>query len=197
MKLKTPFLFLTVCFFALSSPAQSSYRDSLMNYQHHYKKDLYAIIKKDTAYVKFYPVDSSYRIVARVKKLYEQNFFPMATSDNKAHEAIKYAALQFNLHGKEYTLFAYQLSFLMSSAEHKNNFFIPFTDGTSGIDSYSGGKYIDFVTGDISADNILVIDFNRSYNPYCAFKKGYSCPIPPKENSLPVAIWAGEMDFYK
>ncbi len=174
-----------------------SYNDSIMNYQYNYKKELYPIIKKDTAYVKFYTIDPSYRVIASVEKLHGQQFFPMATSDGKAHQAIKYAVIKFNLHGKEYTLFAYQLSFLLSSKEHKENFFTPFTDGTSGIGSYGGGKYIDFVTGDITADNKLLIDFNKSYNPYCAFRSGYSCPIPPKENDLPVEIKAGEMNFGK
>ena len=195
--LKSVFLFLAVSFCSFAGRSQPAYRDSLLGYQHNYKKDLYAIIKKDTAYVKFYPVDSSFRVTARVEKLYQQNFFPMATSGKKAHDAIKFAVLKFELGGKEYILFAYQLSFLMTNPKHKNDFFIPFTDGTSGIDSYIGGKYIDFVISDISPDNTLVIDFNKSYNPYCAFKKGYSCPVPPKENNLAVEIWAGEMDFYK
>jgi uncharacterized protein (DUF1684 family) len=169
----------------------------MTTYQVSYKKDLYAVIKKDTAFVKFYPVDPSYRVVATVEKLHGQQFFPMATSDGRAHQAIRYAELKFNLHDKDYILYAYQLSFLLSSTGHKNNFFVPFTDSSSGIGSYGGGKYIDFVIGDISADKKLVIDFNKSYNPYCAFRSGYSCPIPPKENDLPVEIKAGELNFVK
>ena len=85
---------------------------------------------------------------------------------------------------------------LLETEKYKNDFFIPFTDGTSGIDSYMGGKYIDFSTTDSSNDKLL-IDFNKSYNPYCAFKIGYNCPIPPKENALEVQIRAGEMNFVK
>ena len=50
--------------------------------------------------------------------------------------------------------------------------------------------------GDI-LNNMLVIDFNKAYNPYCAYATGYNCPIPPRENNLPIAINAGEMNFGK
>lgn len=121
----------------------------------------------------------------------------MPTSGEKIHQAIRYALIKFNLHGKKYELFAYQLAFLMNNDKHKEDFFIPFTDSTSGIDSYGGGKYIDFIIGDIIPDNKLLIDFNKSYNPYCAFRSGYNCPIPPKENDLSAEIKAGEMNFGK
>lgn len=194
---KKIFTVVSICFISLAAISQSAYTDSLVNYQLTYKKNLYSIIKRDTAFVKFYPIDESYRIVATVEKVYGQSFFPMETSGNITKDAIKYAILKFNIHQKEYTLFAYRLSFLMNSAEYKNDFFVPFTDSTSGISSYGGGKYIDFVVGDISIDNKLVIDFNKSYNPYCAFRSGFNCPIPPKENELQVAIKSGEMNFGK
>jgi len=177
--------------------SQPPYHDSIIMYQANYKKDLYSIIKKDTAYVKFYAIDSAYKVTASVEKLHDQAFFPMATSNSSSHSAIKFARVKFNLHGKQYTLFAYQLSFLLNSAKHKNDFFIPFTDSTSGMESYGGGRYIDFAIKDIQPSNTLVIDFNKAYNPYCAFTSGYSCPIPPKENDLEVAIRAGEMNFGK
>jgi len=68
--------------------------------------------------------------------------------------------------------------------------FIPFTDATSGIDTYGGGRYIDCATGDIRG-GILMQDFNKAYNPCCAYASGYNCPIPPPENDLPVAHWPG------
>jgi uncharacterized protein (DUF1684 family) len=89
------------------------------------------------------------------------------------------------------------LTSLINSAEYRDNFFIPFTDASSGKNSYTGGKYIDFVTRDIQPGNMLLIDFNKSYNPYCAFRSEYSCPLPPAENDLPVEINAGEMAFEK
>lgn len=177
--------------------AQSTYKDSITTHRLQYKTELVPVIKNDTAFIRFYPPNETYRVLARVDKLQGEKFFPMATSSGEKNQAIRYAKLTFLLRGKEHTLYAYQLSFLLSMEKHKNNFFIPFTDGTSGTGSYPGGKYIDFTTSDIAEDNTLLIDFNRSYNPYCAFSSGYSCPIPPKENTLLIDIRAGEMGFGK
>jgi uncharacterized protein (DUF1684 family) len=73
---------------------------------------------------------------------------------------------------------------------------VPFGDATSGFESYGGGRYLDFTISDIK-NNFLPIDFNKAYNPYCAYTAGYSCPIPPKENLLNASISAGEKNYGK
>ena len=78
--------------------------------------------------------------------------------------------------------------------DYKDYLFLPFTDETNGTETYGGGRYIDMRDGDIK-DGKVVIDFNRAYNPYCAFSGGYACPKPPDENHLPMAIQAGEKQF--
>lgn len=196
--MKTLALILTLSLITgLRLAAQPSYETGLIKYQENYKIDLSDIIQSDTALVKFYSVNPAYKVTATIQKLTGEKFFTMSTSDGGGKQAIKYAVVSFNLYGKDYKLYAYQLSNLLNNAEYKDNFFIPFTDLTSGISSYGGGRYIDFVVADIKPDNTLVIDFNRAYNPYCAFRAGYSCPIPPAENDLPVEIKAGEMAFKK
>ena len=81
--------------------------------------------------------------------------------------------------------------------KYRDYLFIPFTDLTSGNESYAGGRYFDFKSSDI-LDNKFELDFNKAYNPYCAYiSNRYSCPIPPKENNLSVAIRAGEKEFGK
>lgn len=177
--------------------SQSPYKDSILQFQSDYKKDLYAIIQDDTAFVKFYPIDPFYRVTAKVEMLAHEKFFPMATSGGITKQAIKYVLLTFNFGGKEYKLYGYQLGFLLNSSDHKDDFFIPFTDAGSGTASYGGGRYIDFVVSDITAEKTLKIDFNKAYNPYCAFRPGYTCPIPPKENNLLFEMRAGEMNFGK
>ena len=67
--------------------------------------------------------------------------------------------------------------------------FIPFRDATCQSESYGGGRYIDTET---PKGKTLRIDFNKAYNPYCAYSIRYSCPIPPEENTLKIAIPAGE-----
>ena len=66
--------------------------------------------------------------------------------------------------------------------------FLPFTDLTNGEETYEGGRYIEL---EIPDKNYIVIDFNKAYNPYCAYNYIYSCPIPPEENDLKIEIKAG------
>jgi uncharacterized protein (DUF1684 family) len=192
-------IYLVIITIALSSAAfaQNAYKDSMADYQHNYKKELYSIIKNDTSFVQFYAVDHSYKVVGTAERLQQQPFFAMATSGKSPQRAIRAVLVHFTLHGQSYQLYGYQLSFLMNSQDHKQAFFIPFTDATSGLTSYGGGRYLDFELSDIQSNNTLVIDFNKAYNPYCAFVSGYNCPIPPKENDLSAAIKAGEMNFGK
>jgi uncharacterized protein len=183
-------------FFMFDAAGQSAYIDSMYEYQHHYKKDLSEIIQKDTAYVRFYTPDPAYRVLATVELLKDQPFFAMRTSTGKPRQAKKYARVTFTLNNKTHKLFAYQLGELLASKEYKDNFFIPFLDAGSGEQTYGGGRYLDFTTKEV-VNNTLLIDFNKAYNPYCAFVSGYQCPIPPRENMLAATVEAGEKEFGK
>ncbi len=177
--------------FSSVSFSQEPYTDSIRAFQKKYVDELYTIIKKDTAYIRFYPVNPSMKVVARVELLVNQKPFKMTTSSGTSKEAEKYAQLTFTLQGREHKLFAYQLLSLKNSQSTAHLFFVPFVDNTSNNESYGGGRYIDFETVDIQ-NSTLVIDFNKAYNPYCAFVPGYNCPIPPKENTLSIPVKAGE-----
>ena len=120
----------------------------------------------------------------------------MSTSGKTKQQYRVYGIIHFNLHDTAVSLTIYQSRSLMSSEKYKEHLFIPFTDLTSGRETYGGGRYIDLSISDIS-NNTYIIDFNKAYNPYCAYTTGYNCPIPPKENDLSVAIKAGEMNYMK
>ena len=191
-----PILFFLTFIVTMPAIAQNEYRDDLLAFQDNYKKELFEIIKNDTAFVRFYEPDVRYRVLARVELLPSQSFFKMRASGNSSHKAKRFAKVYFTLNGKPYELFAYQLGFLLDRKDKQDDFFIPFTDEGSGKSSYEGGRYLDFKVSDI-VDNKLIIDFNKAYNPYCAFTTGYKCPIPPVENTLPVEVAAGEKKFAK
>jgi uncharacterized protein (DUF1684 family) len=72
--------------------------------------------------------------------------------------------------------------------------FLPFQDETNGDDTYGGGRYMDLKITDIR-DNRITLDFNKCYNPWCAYSDGYNCPVPPKSNHLPIEVKAGEKMF--
>jgi len=98
--------------------------------------------------------------------------------------------LKFSLEGQTLTLNVYESVELSKKAGYEDYLFIPFTDLTNGDETYGGGRYLD-LRQEALRQKPVRLDFNRAYNPYCAYSKGYSCPIPPAENWLPVAIRGG------
>ena len=150
--------------------------------------------KKDLKYLRFYQPDSSYRVNASFEKTEKSEPFEIPTSSGIKKTYLQYGILTFELHGVKQTLNVYKSLGLQALPQYKDYLFLPFKDKTNGKESYGGGRYIDLTTKDIK-ENVYVLDFNRSYNPYCAYSDGYNCPIPPKVNHLSVAIEAGEKNF--
>jgi hypothetical protein len=99
--------------------------------------------------------------------------------------------VSFQVNGTDLSLVVYQNEQLMQDTAFENYLFLPFTDLTNGEESYGGGRYLDLEISKLKNNSIL-IDFNKAYNPYCAYASGYNCPVPPRENNLPIAIRAGE-----
>ena len=79
------------------------------------------------------------------------------------------------------------------SSPDMHDLFVPFRDATSGSETYGAGRYLE--VDPPASDGTVVVDLNYAYNPYCAYNPDWSCPIPPAENRLTVAIRAGERDF--
>lgn len=172
------------------------YAESIRAYQKKYVSHHEVVVKKDKKYFRFFPVNKLYKVTGTFEKISDTAGFFMNTSAQTLKHYFKYGRLVFTLSGKEYQLFVYQNSDLMKTEKYRDYLFIPFTDLTSGDESYGSGRYLDFYISDIK-NKSLQLDFNKAYNPYCVYSTGYKCPIPPKENALPVAIRAGEMNFAK
>ena len=151
---------------------------------------------KDKKYLSFFAIDSNYRVNAVFERVTDTIGFTMKTSGNGKDHYFKYGKLSFTINGTGLYLFIYQSKDLMKSKDYADYLFVPFTDLTTGDRTYGSGRYLDFTIPQI-INNTLLIDFNKSYNPYCAYSTEYHCPIPPKENLLPIAINAGEMNFGK
>jgi len=176
--------------------AQTSYEDSLTTYLKKYVDEHEVVMGKDKKKMKFYPVQQNYRIVTTFERKENSPWFMMSTSGSTRQQYRVYGVIHFSIHDTAVTLHIYQSRSLMDSEKYKEHLFIPFTDLTSGRETYGGGRYIDLNIADIR-NNTYVIDFNKAYNPYCAYTTGYNCPIPPKENDLAVAVKAGEMNYMK
>ena len=118
--------------------------------------------------------------------------FDMSTSSGKLKKFRLYGKLYFSLDSIDYVLPVYQNLKLMTNPLYQNYIFIPFTDLTNGKETYGGGRYIETTKPD---SDVLNLDFNYSFNPYCHYTTGYNCPIPPKENFLDLRIEAGEKKY--
>ncbi|MBN8673678.1 MAG: DUF1684 domain-containing protein [Chitinophagales bacterium] len=174
-----------------------SYADSLRKYQDNYVKTHEVVTGKDKDLLHFFPVNDKYRVKARIEKVPEAPWFKMETSGKEKKTHRVFAIASFMLHDTLVKLHIYQSQQLMGIKQYAALLFIPFTDRTSGEETYANGRYIDASLTDIKGDS-LVIDFNKAYNPYCAYVSNvYNCPMPPPENDLPVAVRAGEMKFSK
>jgi hypothetical protein len=154
------------------------------------------LTKEDLASFKtldFYPINAKYFVVAQFTRTEKEQPFEMKTSTDRMPLYVKYGEVVFAIDGVTLKLNVYKNIELSKQKKYKDYLFLPFSDLMSGNESYIGGKYIDLK---IPKDNTIAIDFNRSYNPYCAYNYKYSCPKVPLENDLNIAINAGVKKFH-
>lgn len=116
----------------------------------------------------------------------------MAYKNGSNQQYFRFARLTFELKGDDFELYAYR-NVDPSQKGSNNPLFIPFYDKSNGKSTYGGGRYLDVKMDNV--DDSLVLDFNKAYNPYCAYNDQFACPVPPEENRLNVSITAGEKDF--
>jgi uncharacterized protein (DUF1684 family) len=136
----------------------------------------------------FYPIDEKLIVTADFIRTADEKSFQMKTTGTRTPLYVKYGELHFKLNGKAFKLNIYQGLELIKKAGYEDYLFLPFSDLSCGKQTYIGGRYIDMR---IPKGNKVSIDFNKAYNPYCAYNHKYSCPIVPLENDLDIAILAG------
>lgn len=136
--------------------------------------------------LRYFAIDARYRLVVPHLRDSSTTAAPISldTSTGEPRTARRAGFLDFELHGQRLRLTGFSLS-----RTPPGSLFVPFTDATSGSETYASGRYLDLEVG---LDGSVVIDFNLAYHPYCAYTDGYSCPLAPAENRLPVPILAGE-----
>jgi uncharacterized protein (DUF1684 family) len=145
----------------------------------------------------FFPIDSTFIVTAKLIKTTNAPTFEMATTTDRKPLYKEYGKLSFTLEGKNCELTIYQSQDDLRDEKYKDNLFLPFTDDTSGNESYGGGRYMDVLTTDENADGTITLNFNNTYNPYCAYNDKYSCPLTPRKNHLNIEIKAGIKIFKK
>ncbi len=162
------------------------------NLNAHYSDSAHSPLKgkdlKEFDSLPFFPIDTSYYIIAKFVKIKKGKTFKMKTSTARKPVYKVYGKAVFTIGDTTYELMIYQNVALTKREGFEDFLFLPFNDFTNGNETYGGGRYLDLR---IPKGDSIVIDFNKAYNPYCAYTDGYSCPVPPRENGLKTYIKAG------
>ena len=195
-------LLISVCF-SLTSVAQDQVGDTAViafqkqinaEFKDPEKSPLPENERKSFTSLVFFEADPKFRVEAEILKTPNEIPFEMPTTTERRPVYVKYAEVYFELQGREYKLNVYQSRDLSRKEEYKDYLFLPFTDLTNGETSYSCGRYLDMK---IPEGKNIILDFNKAYNPYCAYSGKYSCPIVPEENHLDLKVNAGVMAYNK
>jgi uncharacterized protein (DUF1684 family) len=134
--------------------------------------------------VERFAVDSAWRIPAVLQtqsqpaNIYITNILGQTSAQKSPGKLV------FTVDNQQYTL---------DALEEGDELFIVFGDATSGKTTYPSGRFV--YAKKPGPDGATVIDFNKAYNPPCAFTNYATCPLPPKQNILPFAVTAGEMNY--
>src|SRR5215470_7960549 len=135
--------------------------------------------------LKYYAVDPALKVPAALTLSKDRPVFDMPTSTGTNRKMQRVGVLEFILQGQPTSLAA----FVEDGTQQITSLFVPFADLTTGKETYSAGRYLDLKP---TATGFYVIDFNRAYNPTCAYNPTWECPYPPAENRLKASIRAGE-----
>lgn len=135
----------------------------------------------------YFPIDTSYIVDATFTRKKGKKFVMPMTKARTVYYR-QYGVLQFKIHDTLCELIVYE-NLGLKGKEYKNYLFLPFRDGTTALSTYGGGRYVDL---EKQPGTDWKIDFNKSYHPYCVYSHRYSCPIPPKENTITPFVTAGE-----
>ena len=138
----------------------------------------------------YYLPDSGRRFELKLHEYGNKEILEMEDTGGNRRRFIRWGEFNFKISDTDCKLQAYR------SSPEEERLFIPFRDATSGKETYGAGRYLDLESGrDQTSDGKWILDFNKAYNPWCAYNKDYACPFTPPENWLKIEIGAGEKDF--
>jgi uncharacterized protein len=140
--------------------------------------------------LKYFDVDEHYRVAATLIPITDKKSVVLATSDGLKKRYLEYAYAEFSLDNEKCRLLILEI---MDMGPFRGTLFLAFADGTSAKETYGAGRYLDIKK--VPGSKSIMLDFNKAYNPYCAYNNSFSCPFPPSENLLTISIKAGEKNY--
>lgn len=186
-----------IVFYSSSNSNPSSYIEQINkeraeknNFMLSSKESPFAGGQKNFGGLSYFPVDPHYKIVADLIPIESKKIVVLKTSDGKEDRYIDYAYAEFDLNGKRNKLLILEVATMGPS---RGKLFLAFGDDTSANETYGAGRYLDVEK--VPGSKTITLDFNKAYNPYCAYNNSYTCPLPPLENILAIPIRAGEKNY--
>ena len=150
-------------------------------------KDSKAVALQNFKGVENYPIDESWLIDGRFIRAETGAVLEITNVLGQVSESPVFGTFEFEMDGKTHSLLS------LGEEDSKSLWFI-FADRTTGHGTYGAGRYL--YSDDMPKDGRLKVDFNKAYNPPCAFNPYSTCPIPPQRNRMDLLVQAGEKDFH-
>jgi uncharacterized protein (DUF1684 family) len=141
--------------------------------------------------LEYFEPDMRFRITAALTEIKDRKPVVLQTSDGKQQSYVEYAYAEFDFGGFHNKLLILES---MDMGPLKGKLFLAFGDETSAKETYGAGRYLDIAK--VPGATSILLDFNKAYNPYCAYSEKFSCPLPPRENLLEIAVRAGEKNYH-
>ncbi|MEQ8362778.1 MAG: DUF1684 domain-containing protein [Cyclobacteriaceae bacterium] len=139
----------------------------------------------------YFEINPDYRISASLQPIKSKKVVRLSTNDGLENRYLEYAYADFAINGVQCRLLILEI---MDAGPDRGTLFLSFADETSTKETYGAGRYLDI--NKVPGSTSVLLDFNKAYNPYCAYSDKFSCPFPPKENILNVPIKAGEKVYH-
>ncbi len=138
----------------------------------------------------YYPPDPEFRFELDLHEHEEKKTLKIEDTQGNQREFLRWGEFRFKIGDKECTLQAYK------SDPQEERLFVPFRDETSGKETYGAGRYLDLDPEEHQTiEGKWILDFNKAYNPWCAYSEFYACPFVDPENWLNVPVRAGEKKY--
>jgi uncharacterized protein (DUF1684 family) len=163
------------------------------DHEHYFKTSAQSPItdKENFKGLNYFEPDPKYKVIADLIPIESKKVVILRTNDGKEQRYIEYAYADFKLNDVQNRLLILEG---IDMGPIRGKLFVAFGDETSTVESYGAGRYLD--VNKVPGSSTIVLDFNKAYNPFCAYNSTYSCPFPPPENLLKIPIRAGEKSYH-
>jgi uncharacterized protein (DUF1684 family) len=148
--------------------------------------------------LRWFPPDPGLYFTSKLGRYDDPETVIVIGTKNEQRRQVRYGYFTIEAGGTEFRLNVYKFPPDITSQhpELEGVLSVWFTDETTGKETYGVGRYLEIEPESKDPEHLYVVNLNNAHNPYCAYNPAYSCAVPTKEDRLPLAIRAGEMNYH-